>query len=106
MNKNLLYALAAGMLLLSVSSCAPLDITFEEYGFWQGIWHGFSSFFSIIGRWFGMDIGFYAQNNTGFFYWLGYVIGVIVLMAMGSSVFPPFGLLLLILLGLAAFGVV
>ncbi|MBK6932006.1 MAG: hypothetical protein IPH12_14530 [Saprospirales bacterium] len=106
MNKKYFCFLAAGILLLSISSCAPSDITFEEYGFWHGIWHGFSSFFAIIGRWFGMSIGFFAQNNTGFLYWLGYVIGVIFLMAMSSSVFPPMGLIILILLALAGFGVV
>lgn len=104
MNRLLGFVLIA-FCLLAVSSCAPSGITFEEYGFWHGLWHGFSSIFSLIGTWFGADIGIYAENNTGFFYWAGYVIGVFFLLAMTTPL-TPLNLIILILLILAAFDVV
>jgi hypothetical protein len=63
--------------ILSVSSCAPEGRTYEEYGFFSGIIHGFCFFpFSIIGKVFGADIGLYAENNSGLFYWIGFLIGI------------------------------
>ena len=32
--------------------------------------------FSIIGKIFGANIGIYAEHNTGFFYWLGFILGI------------------------------
>jgi hypothetical protein len=32
--------------------------------------------FSLIGKLFGSDIGIYAEHNTGFTYWFGFVIGI------------------------------
>lgn len=42
----------------------------------SGIWHGFIIGFSLIGKLFDADIGIYAEHNTGFFYWLGFIIGI------------------------------
>lgn len=63
--------------VLSVfSSCAPEGYTYDEYGFWSGIWHGLCFGFAIIGKIFGADVGLYAENNTGFTYWLGFFFGI------------------------------
>lgn len=64
------------MLVFSISSCAPEGRTYNEYGFFSGIWHGICFPFAIIGKIFGADIGIYAQNNSGIFYWIGFLIGL------------------------------
>ena len=64
------------VLMLSITSCAPEGGTSREYGFFSGIWHGICFPFAIIGKIVGADIGIYAKHNSGFFYWIGYVIGL------------------------------
>jgi hypothetical protein len=59
-----------------LTSCAPEGHTYKEYGFFSGILHGFVFVFAIIGKLFGADIGLFAANNSGFFYWLGFIIGI------------------------------
>ena len=78
MKKQQLYILIIFvMLLIGLSSCVPSQYTDHRYGLIGGIWHGFIILFSLIGKLFGADIGIYAENNTGFFYWLGFIIGVV-----------------------------
>lgn len=78
-----------GLLLIifitSLSSCAPKGYESTEAGFFSGIWHGIIIVFSLIGKLFGFDIGIYAENNTGFFYWLGFIIGIGGLGGGGSA---------------------
>lgn len=62
--------------MINLSSCAPKEHTSDEYGFFSGIIHGFVFAFSLIGKLFGLSIGLYAENNSGFFYWLGFIIGI------------------------------
>ncbi|MCB9220155.1 MAG: hypothetical protein H6610_11940 [Ignavibacteriales bacterium] len=77
MNKNrIALSLAVLFMLFTLTSCAPEGYSSHEYGFFGGIWHGFIFFFSLIGKLFGADIGLYAEHNTGFFYWLGFIIGI------------------------------
>ena len=66
-------------LILSLASCAPAGATEYEYGFFYGIWHGFILTFSLIGKLFGSDIGLFAETNTGVTYYIGFVIGVIII---------------------------
>lgn len=73
------------LLILSLSSCAPEGHTYKEYGFLNGIWHGICFPFAIIGKIFGADIGIYAENNSGFFYWIGFLIGLGGLGGGGAS---------------------
>lgn len=63
-------------IFFSLTSCAPEGGSSHEYGFFGGIWHGFILIFSLIGKLFGGDIGIYADHNTGFTYWLGFIIGI------------------------------
>lgn len=63
-------------LLSTLTSCAPEGHTSTEYGFFSGILHGFVLVFALIGKLFGADIGLFAEHNTGFFYWLGFIIGI------------------------------
>lgn len=71
---------AIGLILLvfitNLVSCAPQGYVSNEAGFFSGFWHGLIIVFSLIGKLFGADIGIYAEHNTGFFYWLGFIIGI------------------------------
>lgn len=71
--------------LISLSSCAPAGDSDTEYGFFAGLIHGFVFVFALIGKLFGADVGLYAENNTGFFYWLGFIIGIGALGGGGYS---------------------
>ena len=62
--------------ILCLNSCAPQHGSSSEYGFFGGIWHGLILLPSILGKILGFDIGIYAENNTGFTYWLGFIIGI------------------------------
>ncbi len=63
-------------IILLIPSCAPSGYESSQAGFFSGIWHGFIIIFSLIGKLFGTDIGIYAANNSGFLYWLGFLIGI------------------------------
>ena len=45
-----------------------------------GLWHGFTLPFSLLGKIINLDIGIQETNYTGFQYWLGYLIGFVLLM--------------------------
>lgn len=74
--QTLLISVLIIFLLTILSSCAPKGNTSQEYGFFSGIIHGIVLVFALIGKLFGADVGIYAENNTGFFYWLGFIIGI------------------------------
>lgn len=74
--QNLLMSVLIICLLTTLSSCAPKGYSSDEYGFFSGIIHGIVIVFALIGKLFGADVGIYAENNTGFFYWLGFIIGI------------------------------
>lgn len=75
-NKNFTIGLLVFLCIIGLSSCAPEGYDSHEAGLLSGIWHGFIILFSLIGKLFGADIGIYAEHNTGFFYWLGFIIGI------------------------------
>ncbi len=74
--RQLLLSTLIVILLISVTSCAPSGRESEEAGFFSGFWHGLILIFSLLGKLFGFDIGIYAEHNTGFTYWLGFVLGI------------------------------
>ena len=82
MNKKYFLAAFSIFFLIFLTSCAPAGTTAKEYGFLPGLGHGFVLFFVLIGKLFGNDASIYALNNTGFWYWLGYLIGLSILMSM------------------------
>jgi len=83
--KRVFIGLLLLLVLFFVTSCAPVGMSKEEYGFIYGIIHGFISPFVLIGKFFGAKIGLYAENNTGSLYWLGYILGVILLLGGGGG---------------------
>lgn len=77
MNKqNTITGLVVLFIICCLTACAPAGYTSKEAGFFSGILHGIVFFFALIGKLFGADIGLYAEHNTGFFYWLGFIIGI------------------------------
>lgn len=84
-NKTIFFGLILLFVMINLTSCAPSGYESGEAGFFSGIWHGLIIVFSLIGKIFGSDIGMYAENNTGFLYWVGYIFGVVGL--GGGAVF-------------------
>ncbi len=74
--KNYLQITLMVLVVLTISSCAPKGHTSDEYGFFSGIWHGICFPFALLGKLFSFKIGLYAENNSGFFYWLGFILGL------------------------------
>ena len=80
MNKKtvLLCVMAVASLLL-LAACFPGNerYTYEQpAGFFWGIWHGLIAIFTLIGSIFSDHVTIYESYNTGFFYNLGFLIGV------------------------------
>ena len=61
------------------------DLSGAPAGFWLGLWQGLIVCLSFIASWFDNNIVLYQVNNNGFWYNLGYVIGLIVLGAGGRG---------------------
>lgn len=74
--RKFIFGLALLICIASLSSCAPQGYESNEAGFFSGIWHGIIIVFSLVGKLFGANIGIYAEHNTGFTYWLGFIIGI------------------------------
>lgn len=74
--RKFIYLFFLGVLLFNICACAPSGYETEESGFLSGIWHGLIIVFSLVGKLIGLDIGVFAENNTGFLYWLGVFIGI------------------------------
>ncbi len=76
--------LAAVSLLLGACATQPADPTNQVPGFLLGIFHGFTIMFSLIGSLF-TDYRIYAYPNSGFWYDLGYLFGVMMLLGGGGA---------------------
>ncbi len=70
------FSLLLVLCIATMASCAPNGYESEKSGFFSGVWHGIIIVFSLIGKLFDRDIGIYAEHNTGFLYWLGFIIGI------------------------------
>ena len=81
MNKKLLIVLALCVILFMTTGCAdPQVVTTclvgQPAGFWWGLWHGLTIWFSFFGQLFGMDVAMWAVNNTGGWYYFGFWLGI------------------------------
>jgi len=71
---------------MCLSSCAFTSSTSSNASFFSGIVHGMVLFpFALLAKLFGMDYSLYAAHNTGFSYWIGYVIGIGGLVTAGRA---------------------
>ncbi|MFN4763729.1 hypothetical protein ACKGJN_11435 [Gillisia sp. Q332] len=77
--KRLITIVLFLFLILSLTSCVPAGVTEYEYGFFGGCWHGFIATFSFIGQLFGADIGIMAETHNGVPYYIGWVIGILLI---------------------------
>lgn len=73
-------------LIFTLTSCAtqPNIPANEVPGFLHGLFHGFTIIFSLIGSLF-TDYRIYAYPNTGFWYDVGYLFGVMMLLGGGGA---------------------
>lgn len=63
--------------ILLLTGCADKNPNPDEVlGFLFGLWHGFVIVFAFIASCFDNDVAVYATNNNGFWYNLGYVLGL------------------------------
>ena len=82
---NLIKTALLFFCIATLISCAPLGYTKHSAGFFDGLLHGIIIVFSVIGKLIGKNIGIYAEHNTGFTYWLGFIIGLGILGGGGNS---------------------
>ena len=71
--------LIAVLLLLTLTGCAPGDgknTDTDPAGFFWGIWHGWISLISLIVGLFNHTIRVYEVHNTGWWYDLGFFLGI------------------------------
>ena len=52
------------------------DLAGEPANGWLGLWQGLIIYLSFIASWFDNNVVLYQVNNNGFWYNLGYVIGL------------------------------
>lgn len=81
--KKLLSIVVAFLVIVFLIGCAssnPIEKTPNQEGyvagFWSGLWHGLISIISLIGSILNEDIAVYQVHNNGFWYNLGFLIGV------------------------------
>ncbi len=82
--------LAATAVVLAGCAAQPFTTHYTDPlpGFWWGALHGLIAPFSLIGSFFDPSIRAYAAPNTGWWYDLGFVIGLAALFSGGTSQYP------------------
>lgn len=80
------------LIIFVMTSCAPAGSTPNEYGFFSGFIHGLICIpaiaMKLLSSWgiaTGVNFGYYAVHNSGFLYWFGYVIGVVLSLIIGGT---------------------
>lgn len=74
-------------IIVLVSSCTAGNVQFTSEspaGFWYGLWHGIISIISLIIHIFNDNVSVYETNNTGGWYDLGFLFGVISIWGGGT----------------------
>ena len=86
--RNLILSFLTLLLVASCASHSDPAVIYDPYGFLSGLWHGaiagltitvniISWFLSLIGINLFQDIQIIGRPNTGFTYYLGFVMGFI-----------------------------
>ena len=92
MNKALVLA-AALLALISLTACTAgpnpaadsPDEDGKTAGFLKGLWHGFIIFFTFIWSLFSDKVQIYEVHNSGGWYNLGYLLGVMCFFGGGGG---------------------
>lgn len=81
------FLIAAGVLLLSITGCAPgpniqegVVQDGEIAGFWLGLWHGVIAPITFVISLFNDTVNVYEIHNNGNWYNFGFVLGAGVLL--------------------------
>lgn len=79
--KNYIFFFSILLLTFILTGCADTPsceavARSSEHGFLWGLAHGIVFPLALLSKLFGVDYGLYAVDNTGFWYWLGYLIGI------------------------------
>jgi hypothetical protein len=69
-------AVIACLLLIAGCAAQPAPPNMDNPGFWWGLLHGLVAPFSLIGSFFDPTIRAYAAPNSGWWYDLGFVLGL------------------------------
>mgnify|MGYP000932104657 CR=1 FL=1 len=75
--------------VLLLTACAAGDAQFTQdtpAGFWFGLWHGIIAFISLIIHLFNQNVVVYEVSNTGGWYDLGFLLGMIFIWGGTSHV--------------------
>jgi len=83
--------IAAGVLLLTFTSCAPGPNVQEGVaqggeiaGFWLGLWHGVIAPITFVISLFSDTVNVYEIHNNGNWYNFGFVFGLSIVSGSGS----------------------
>ena len=86
------FLVAAGVLVLTITSCAPGPNVQEGVvqggeiaGFWLGLWHGVIAPITFVISLFSDTVNVYEIHNNGNWYNLGFVLGAGVLLGGGGA---------------------
>lgn len=71
--------------LSTIVTFAQDGTQFEPYGFWSGLWHGFSMTLAFLLSLVDPDVVIYSTNNIGPWYDFGYVLGVGLWFEFGAA---------------------
>ncbi len=81
--KNIAIITGGGLLVSGCAYVAPVDIS-STPGFFIGFFHGLISFVTMVLSFF-TDVKMYATPNTGSWYDLGFVFGVMCVYGGGAK---------------------
>jgi hypothetical protein len=77
---KILSIILVAVCVILLCSCAQREIVADclkghTYGFFGGLWHGIIAPFDLIAMLFRDNVTLFAQNNNGFWYGFGFLIG-------------------------------
>lgn len=88
--KRITAILLLAMLLAGTFGCAPGNERWApenaRANFWAGLWHGMIVVIVFVVSWFTDQVTLYETNNVGFWYNLGYVLGLMLSLGGGLRI--------------------
>jgi hypothetical protein len=81
---RLLAAFLVTAAILAACATQPVPAASDPPGFWSGLFHGFTIFFSLIGSLF-TDNRIYSFPNSGGWYDFGYFLGASAFLGGGGA---------------------